>query len=165
MIIVSNSSPLITFARISLFRLLHRLFVDVLIPEQVYNEVVVKGAGQPGALEAQRASWIQVKSIADTTLFALWRSSYNLGEGEIATIILAKEVSADLALIDERKARLLAKSEGLEVIGSVGLLEECCRRGHVTDLRQTYQELLSKGIWIDRRVLDQSLLSFNLPPL
>jgi predicted nucleic acid-binding protein len=51
MTIVSNASPLINLARIGKLDLLHRLYDSVLIPQAVWDEVVVQGAGQPGAEE------------------------------------------------------------------------------------------------------------------
>ena len=41
----------------------------------------------------------------------------------MSTIILAKELGGNLVLLDDYGARKLAKSEGLEILGSVGLLE------------------------------------------
>ena len=48
MTIMSNASPLINLARIGKLDLLHRLYDSVLIPQAVWDEVVVQGAGQPG---------------------------------------------------------------------------------------------------------------------
>ncbi len=41
----------------------------------------------------------------------------------MSTILLAKELGANLVLLDDYKARKLAKAEGLQILGSVGLLE------------------------------------------
>ena len=47
--IVSNASPLINLARIGQLDLLQQLYGQLTIPEAVWHEVVVEGAGQPGA--------------------------------------------------------------------------------------------------------------------
>jgi len=88
-----------------------------------------------------------------------------LGAGETATILLAKEVSADLAIIDERTARGLATSVGLNVIGCVGILESAARKDLITDLPSVYHQLLASGSFIDRAILNRSLISFKLPIL
>ena len=49
MSIVSNSSALINLARIGRLDILQQLYVEVTIPEAVWHEVVVEGAGQLGA--------------------------------------------------------------------------------------------------------------------
>jgi predicted nucleic acid-binding protein len=51
---------------------------------------------------------------------------------------LEKELGAALALIDERKARLLADSQSINVIGSDAVVEMGYPREYVVDLRKTY---------------------------
>lgn len=165
MIVVSNSTPLITLAKVGYFNLLQKLFAEITISREVWNEVVVKGAGRSGSVETAEASWIQVASLADPTQLPVWRSIYNLGAGEVSTILLAKELSASLALIDERKARRLATNERLAISGSIAVLESGYRKRHVNDLRQTYLDLLAAKIWIDRAKLNRSLASLGLLPL
>lgn len=41
----------------------------------------------------------------------------------MSTILLAKELGANPVLLDDYRARKLAKAESLEILGSVGLLE------------------------------------------
>ena len=60
---VADSSPLIVLAKIGCLNLLPRLYSSVYVSEQVYAEVVVSGAGQPGASEVAEAGWIEVKAI------------------------------------------------------------------------------------------------------
>jgi hypothetical protein len=47
--VVSNSGPPINLAKVGPFSLLKDLFQHVLIPKGVFEEVVVRGAGQPGS--------------------------------------------------------------------------------------------------------------------
>jgi predicted nucleic acid-binding protein len=91
-----------------------------------------------------------------------WRDAYNLGAGELSTILLARELTASVALIDERRARRLAATEGLAVSGSIAVLESGFRKKYVSDLREVYRQLLAANIWIDQKKLNQSLDSFGL---
>jgi len=45
MIVISNSTPLIALAKINQLQLLKEYFGEVLIPEEVYDEVVRRGSG------------------------------------------------------------------------------------------------------------------------
>lgn len=162
MIVVSNASPIISLARIQQLELLHQLFAEIWIAEQVHSEVAAQPAG---AQEISSAAWIKVHELTDNDLLAQWRARFRLGAGELATILLAKELSAELAIIDEKKARQLAQKENLQVIGTLGMLEESYRRKHLHDLRTCYQGLLSTGTYIDRRLLNMSLRTFGLPVL
>lgn len=165
MIVVSNASPLIIHAKLGQFDLLARLFTGIVIAPEVWEEVVVKGAGLPGAAEVQQASWVRLEAVANPAQLAIWQAQHNLGLGELATILLAKELAADLALIDECRARVLAQAEGVSPFGVIGVLELGYRKGENVDLRQAYQSLLTIGARVDRRVLNQSLAACSLPLL
>ncbi len=165
MIVVSNASPLISLSKLGQFDLLTRLFTEIIIAPEVWDEVVVKGAGLPGATEVQQASWIRVEPVNNAAQLATWQAQHNLGLGELATILLAKELIADLVLIDERRARLLAQAEGVSPFGAIEMLELGYRKGEIADLRQAYQSLLAVGARVDRRVLNQSLAAVSLPLL
>ena len=165
MIVVSNSSPLITLARIGQLELLAQLFGRIHIAWEVYEEVVVRGSGRPAAAPVEAAGWIETHSPAEPNELANLHSMHALGNGELATVLLAQKLSADLAIIDERAARRLGQSQGLAVMGCVGILERGYGRKLVPDLRAAYASLLANGIRIDRHILNQSLATLNLPPL
>lgn len=162
MIVVSNASPLISLAKIKQLELLQKLFSEILITEQVHSEAAIAG---PGAQEIAGSEWIKVVALTDIDLLRKWRSLYGLGAGEISTLLLAKEYSADLVIIDEKKARQLARKESVRVVGTVGILEESCRRNYVKDLRTCYQGLIDTGTYINLNLLNLSLRSFDLPTL
>jgi hypothetical protein len=163
--VVSNSSPLITLARIGQLNLLQQLFGRIHIAREVWEEVVVRGAGRPAAEAVSNAGWIDIHPPAEAIELAALRSRQALGTGELATILLAQTIHADLAIIDERAARRLGQSQGLVVMGCVGLLERGHRLNFVPDLRQAYSHLLERGIRVDPQILNQSLNSLGMPPL
>jgi predicted nucleic acid-binding protein len=164
-IVVSNSSPLISLARTGHLELLPQLFGQIHVAEEVRREVVVRGAGRPAAAAIRNAEWIQSHPTTPAAELLRLRSLHPLGRGELATVWLARSLQADLALIDERAARRLAQASGLAVMGCVGILETGFRRGLVADLRRSYQELLAQGIRIDRPILNRSLVACGLPSL
>jgi len=83
----------------------------------------------------------------------------------MSTILLAKELGANPVLLDDYSARRLAKAEGLEVLGSVGLLETFYLRGYLADLRAVFRQLLAHNVYIDQRLLDRRLRALGLLPL
>ena len=162
MIVVSNASPLISLAKIKQLNILQKLFSSIHISNEVYQEAAAAG---PGAVEIASADWIKSVELATPYRLQKWGSQYNLGMGELATILLAKELSADLAIIDEKKARALAQNNHISVVGTIGLLEEAFRRHHISALRTCYQKLLETGTYINPRLLNASLESFGLKGL
>jgi hypothetical protein len=53
MAIVSNSGPLLSFARVRRFDLLREVIGTLTIPEAVYADIVVRGTGKRGAEDVQ----------------------------------------------------------------------------------------------------------------
>jgi predicted nucleic acid-binding protein len=160
--VVSDSSPLISLAKIEAFHLLRQLFGTIMISSEVYTEVVVAGAGLPGASETSSSSWIQVKEVKRSRDITAAQERFGLGLGELSTLILAKEAGADLVIVDDLGARKLAHQEGLRVQGTIAVLEAGFRKGYVSDLRGAYQELLKRGVFLNRDLLNRSLESLNI---
>ena len=123
---VADSSPLVILTKLGCLDFLNRVFPRVYISNEVHYEVVVAGAGLPGASEVSKAEWIEVKSIQNPAGLLSAQRKYGLGPGEMSAIFLAKELGASPVLLDDYRARKLAKAEGLEILGSVGLLETFC---------------------------------------
>ena len=127
MTVVSNASPLVALARIGQLDLIEKLYGQILIPQAVWDEVVIEGEGQPGAEEVSSADWIRTHAIANRQL--AHGLSQNLGLGEAEAIVLAQEAGADLLLMDERIGRQTAKHFGLSPVGVIGVLVEAKLRG------------------------------------
>jgi len=162
--VVADSSPLVILAKLGCFDLLNRLFPSLYISPEVHREVAVSGAGLPGASEVANAEWIEVKQLQNQADLLAAQEKYALGAGELSTILLGKELHADAVLLDDYNARKLARLEGLQVRGSVGLLETLYLRGHLTDLHATFRQLL-KHSYIDQRLLNFRLRASGLPPI
>jgi uncharacterized protein len=164
-ILVSDSSPLITLARAGHLGLLRELSSQVIIPRAVYDEVVLRGAGLPGAEEVRQSSWIEVRENPSEPRLEEEAACSRLGGGERAAIFLAASLRADLILIDDYQARTAAKRVGLRVAGSIAILEHGAEAGKVVELRSVYLSLLRQGVRFDRRLLDHSLSKLGLPKL
>jgi len=163
--VVSNSSPLISLAKIESFNLLQQLYGSITISAEVYAEVVVSGARLPGSAETSTSPWIQVKQIKRPGDISGAQQRFGLGIGELSTLILAKELGAGLVILDDLGARKLAQREGFRVQGTMAALEASFRKGLLVDLRVAYAQLLKRGVFLNRELLNRSLQSFNLPPL
>ena len=124
MTVVSNSSPLISLARIGKLELLAALFGQVSIPPEVHQEVTVDGRMLPGAEEVKRAGWIRVLGPPLPPDASLVQRCEGLGPGEAAAIYLGNYLHAELILLDEWKARRVAKEANLPIVGCLGILED-----------------------------------------
>ena len=109
MTMVADSGPILSFARANQLELLRQIVGDLAIPDAVYEDIVVRGAGKPGSHEVQQSSWIRRLSVRDRTLVDRLPQKLHLGERE--AIALAKERGEPL-LVDEREARREAQPPG-----------------------------------------------------
>jgi len=119
MIVVSDSSPLSVLVCLNQIEILPTLFGQVVVPPAVVSELAHPRS--PLAFRdwmASPPSWliVQSPSLIDPSLASI-------GLGELEAISLAIELKADLLLVDDRKARHIALSRGIHVIGTLGLLE------------------------------------------
>lgn len=145
--VVSNTSPITNLALIGHLDLLQQMFGAVTVPQEVWHEVVVKGAHLPSAQLVQRAPWIQVRQVANQALVQSLRQDLDAGEAE--AIALALELGADLLLIDERIGRESAQHLGLTYAGLIGVLQQAHRRALIPAVRPVIDALrLQAGFWI-----------------
>jgi len=150
--IVSNSTPLIAFARIGELELLQKLVQHVLVPEAVWQEVTEAGH-RPGAEETRKAMWVEARAVrvVPPELVPL------LDRGEVEAIALAEEVTADELLLDERAARAIATARGLNIIGSAGLLARAKQQGMIPTVRPFLERMQTQGIRYGQRFVEEFL--------
>lgn len=160
MIVVSDSGPLIALAKIGKLNILRELFGEVIIPKAVWVEVVEKGEGKPGSDEVKNATWIKVVEVGDKLSIEILRKEIEAGEAE--AIVLAKELNADLIILDEKIPRIIAKSLGLKVAGSLALLFIAKKKGIINeDLEVILGELRAKGVRFSDKVVEELKRMYN----
>ena len=159
MIVVSNAGPLIALSKLGLLSVLQDLFGEIIVPEEVWNEVVERGKGKPGSDLIKKAKWIHVKKIEELSVELL---SKEIEKGEAEAIVLAKRNNADLLLMDEKIPREIAKSIGLNVIGTLALLYEAISRGIVKrDFVELVESMRKHGIWISDEIIEEIKRKFK----
>lgn len=147
MIVVSDTSPIINLAAIGQLQLLPQLYGTVVIPQAVYDEIVIAGMGQPGAKEIAEADWIKIGTVIDHAL--VLSLEVELDSGEAEAIVLAAEMNADLLLIDERKGRITADRLQVKYIGLLGILISAKHQGLIPSVSRLMDDLMNKAnFWI-----------------
>jgi len=119
--VVSDTSPIVNLAAVGKLHLLQQLYGQILIPEEVFVEIAVRGAGQPASTEVQNYPWFDRRQIIDRALLQNILQQYPiLDEGEAEAIALALEVGAERILLDETVGRAAAIRLGLVVTAYLG---------------------------------------------
>jgi predicted nucleic acid-binding protein len=152
-LVVADTSPLRYLVQIDQTELLPRLFQKVYIPSVVSDEL-----RHPSAPEAvrkwieSRPDWLEVSEVSareDPSLQAL-------DKGERAAIMLARAVGADLILVDDRRGAAVARKNGIEVTGTLGILDLAARRGMV-DLADAIARLRKTNFRVREKLFDALL--------
>lgn len=141
--VIADSSFLIALSKIGQLSVLEHLFGRITIPPAVYQEVVVRGAGRPGAEEVEGAEWVETSPVDDR--LAVSTLNLALGIGESEAIVLASELSAEFLILDDWQARQTALGLNLPVVGTVAVLSKAVEKGLLSDLPTTLELLRKAG--------------------
>lgn len=154
MLIISDTSPIINLTVIGHLDLLPKLFGEIIIPQMVYAEIVIDGAGEPGSDEIQNAPWIKVVKNSNRTLVEFLET--DLDEGESEAIALAIELNADYLLIDEKLGRQMALNHNIKPLGILGVLLRAKQAKMIDSVTPLMDRLRTEAVFF----IHQSLYDF-----
>ena len=117
--IVSDSTILITLINIDEFEVLELFIKSIIITDEVYQEVSKRVYAKKFIDKKIKGGFIMIKSYHDRQLFSELHTILDIGESSSITLAIEKKLPL---IIDEKKGRRFAKSQGLEVIGLIGIL-------------------------------------------
>ena len=87
-----------------------------------------------------------------------------MDRGEAGVITLALERAVGLVAIDERRGRIVARSLGLRVTGSAGILLRAKREGLLSAVKPAIDAMQQNGIWLSPRLQQAVLREANEAP-
>ncbi|MBX9258209.1 DUF3368 domain-containing protein [Desmonostoc muscorum CCALA 125] len=150
--IVINTSPLIAIvAAMGDLKILESLYTDVLVPFEVYEEILIGGITGFAVNEFQSASWLQ-KQTSLLSISPFLFNSLDLGEASVIQLALNKNIST--VCIDEAVGRRIARLSGLSVTGSIGILLRAKREGYPMSIKTAIQKMLNHNIRLSQTVID-----------
>ncbi len=76
-------------------------------------------------------------------------------------MILAREMEADLLVIDDKAAKKTAKYLGFTVTGTLGVLLKAKRMGLIRELRPLLQAIRENGFYVSEIVANMALSMAN----
>lgn len=148
--VVVNSTPVIALLSIGRLDILEAVYGIIFIPEAVYRETTAKDAKCLDSF-----GWINVKPITNHTAKEMFAGA--LHDGEVETMILAKEMDADLVIMDDGLARRHAKYLGLAITGTVGVLLRAKSAGYVDEIAPILKSLIQNEFYLSEEVYREVL--------
>lgn len=148
-LIIADTGPLIALARVNLLHLLSELFQQIVVPESVFQEACgdLNKSGAKAILTASENSWfkcLQVDSNLEKYDKSLNKALSVLDRGERDVIALAKQLDS-IALIDEKRGRKVANSNGVKCIGTAAILLKLKEKGLIDSVSPYLDELANAG--------------------
>ena len=153
--VIVNSTPLISLCIIDKLYLLEKLYGNVMIPEAVFKEINAKPDSIAKRKLDKSLDWIQVCRIKNEMAKTFYKAQ--LHDGEVEVMILAKEVDAELLIIDDKNAKKHAKYLGFNVTGTLGVLIKAKRIGYIQSIKPLIEQLLSENIYINSNIIEYCL--------
>ena len=159
MIVISDTTPIISLLKIDRLDLLEKLFGGVQIPKGVFAELTGNPRFKTEADAVQKSAFIQVVSEIDEDYVSLLRRSAGLDLGESEAIYLSDSGKADLLLMDEARGREVAMRMGIRVMGTIGILTLAHEDGLMSkeEIRSAIEVLRDSGRHISERLYEQLL--------
>jgi len=152
MILIADSSALVALSVCDSLELLDRLFKDVIVPEAVYLEVIK--SDKPEALTLKEFLQNKVRKVDMSTFIYL---DGNADEGEMEAMFLYKQEQADKLLIDDKRGKKIAKINGINTIGSLGVLLSAKQVGLITEIKPKLEAIKASRVYLSQSVINMVL--------
>lgn len=114
------------------------------------------GEGRVGADEVRRASWLQRLPLPPAPM-AAGVSDLDPGEAEALHLAASMAEESRVVLLDDFRARRVARDLGLVVIGSGGVLGRAKEARLIQAVRPLLLELRAAGLFLNAETMEQLL--------
>ena len=155
--IISNTTPILSLLKIDKLNLLKELYGIVIVPFAVYQEIE-EGKEKPYYQDLTSLDWIEIRNIKNPN-----SREYliDLDDGEAEVLVLAKEINADLVILDEIMGRRYAKRFEINLTGTIGILLKAKETGLITSIKNLMSELVEKGTWLNPKLISKAIKMAN----
>lgn len=146
-VVVADASVLIPLVQIDELLLLQKVFAEIMIPPAVQGEVARSLPQLP--------VWIETRALGRSLDHRVVQATLDRGETE--AISLALEAKVDRIILDDLRARHLAKDLGLAVVGTAGVLFAAKQLGFIAAVRPSLDALRATSFRLRKEVYEEIL--------
>ena len=146
-IVISDTSTLIIFHKIGELTILKNVYGDLVTTPEVAEEF---GETIP--------YWIEIKSASDKKYQIFLETQVDLGEA--SAIALATDYDDVLLLLDDLKARKLARKLNFKITGTLGIIHKAKQLGVIHKVKPLIDKLLLTDFRIAENIVNE-LLKLN----
>ncbi len=163
MIVISDTSPIIYFAKTGNISILKDLYSQVFIPNAVWEELT-DPLSKPKKeipidikyeVRAKEEGWLIIKDPQQEEYQEIaLKLTRDLGRGEAYAIALYLELKADILLINDKMAREIAQSKGISTKWSTEILLDALENNILTSYNEFYNilnKMIELGLWMEKK--------------
>lgn len=152
MLVVSDTTPILTILKMNRLSILQDLFGEIIIPQAVWDELVQNDRYYEETIIIKKSNFIKVEQVDNEELVnTLCERNRRLHKGESEAIVLCLDKDADILLMDENEGRNEAKLNGVrKVMGSIGIFALAIDNDLLSEnsSKLLVQQLKSSDRWI-----------------
>jgi len=141
-LVIADTSCLIIFDKIEGFEILKKVYDEIITTPEIQNEF-----GKP------LPKWIKIESVKDKKYQRFIETQLDLGES--SAIALAIEHEYALLILDDLRARRVAKRLGLMFTGSLGVINKSKELGVIEKIRPLIDKLKRTDFRVSDKVIDE----------
>jgi predicted nucleic acid-binding protein len=146
-IVISDTSTLIIFQKIDRLDILHSIYGDLSTTPEIAEEF---GLPLP--------EWVKVKSVKDKKYQSFLVTQVD--RGEASAIALASEYEDVLLILDDLKARKLAKKLNFKITGTLGIIHKAKQMSVIEKVKPVVDDIQKTNFRISDKIVKE-LLTLN----
>lgn len=147
-VVIADASCLILLSKIGELELLHLLYDYVYITSEIQLEF---GETLP--------DWIILEIVKDQKYQTFLETRLDVGEA--SAMALAVEISNSLLILDDLKARKLAKQLNLVFTGTLGVISKAKEEKHIDQIKPILNKILQTNFRLSEEVISYLLLRYE----
>lgn len=151
---VVNASPIIALSKIDQVHLLPKLCSHIIIPQGVAQEIAapLEDDAAKQWLRKDGKQWTKDVGFV-ISIIAAW----DLGAGESEVLSWAYQHKNYQAIVDDLAARKCARSLGISVCGTIGVIVRAKQKGKIPNVKLLLNQLQDAGFRLDARLFKTAL--------
>jgi predicted nucleic acid-binding protein len=142
--IISDTSCFIILSNIKELELLYKVYGQILTTKEIANE-----------FGEQLPDWIEIKTVTDR--FRQQILEMQIDKGESSAIALALEIPDSTIILDDYKARIIAKKLGINVTGTIGVIVKAKLKGLIPSIKPILEKIKKTDFRLSNEIESQAL--------
>ncbi|MBP9151047.1 MAG: DUF3368 domain-containing protein [Flavobacteriales bacterium] len=147
-VVICDTSSLILLHKVGELHILNLVYGDIFTTKEVADEFVEK-----------LPYWIHIEAAKDKKYQQFLATKLDLGESN--AMALAQEMDDSLLILDDLKARKLAKQLNLIFTGTLGVIHKAKQDGKIAMVKPIIDKLLKTNFRISKQVVEEILKKNN----